>query len=147
MKRKISSKRNRSDYEIGFGRPPKATQFKKGTSGNKKGRPKGTKNIATLFHEAMHQRVVISENGQRRTVTKIEAALIQFANKAATGDPKAIQASINIARELGDLKPDPSQGSEVIRFGLKVFQKDPETGESVRMKPGSTERYDDDDDD
>ena len=144
MKRKISSKRNRSDYEIGFGRPPKATQFKKGTSGNKKGRPKGTKNIATLFHEAMHQRVVISENGQRRTVTKIEAALIQFANKAATGDPKAIQASINIARELGYLKlPDPSRGSEVIKFGLRVFEKDPETGESVRMKPGSTERYDD----
>ena len=144
MKRKISSKRNRSDYEIGFGRPPKATQFKKGTSGNKKGRPKGTKNIATLFHEAMHQRVVISENGQRRTVTKIEAALIQFANKAATGDPKAIQASINIARELGYLKlPDPSQESEVIEFGLRVFEKNPETGESVRMKPGSTERYDD----
>ena len=148
MKRKISSKRNRSDYEIGFGRPPKATQFKKGTSGNKKGRPKGTKNIATLFHEAMHQRVAISENGQRRTITKIQAALTQLANKAATGDPKAIQASINIARELGYLKlPDPSQGPEVIKFRLKVFEKDPETGENVRMKPGSTERYDDDDDD
>ena len=132
MKRKISSKRNRSDYEIGFGRPPKATQFKKGTSGNKKGRPKGTKNIATLFHEAMHQRVAISENGQRRTITKIEAALTQLANKAATGDPKAIQASINIARELGYLKlPDPSQESQVIRFGLKIFEKNPETGESV----------------
>ena len=144
MKRKISSKRNRSDYEVGFGRPPKATQFKKGTSGNKKGRPKGTKNIATLFHEAMHQRVVISENGQRRTITKIEAALTQLANKAATGDPKAIQAIINIARESGDWKlPDPSQGSEVITFGLRVFEKNPETGESVRMKPGSTERYDD----
>jgi len=146
VKRKISSKRNRSDYEIGFGRPPKATQFKKGTSGNKKGRPKGTKNIATLFHEAMHQRVAISENGQRRTITKIQAALTQLANKAATGDPKAIQASINIAREMGLLKlPEPSQESEVITFGLKVFETNPETGESVRMKPGSTERYDDDD--
>jgi hypothetical protein len=142
--RKISSKRNRSDYEIGFGRPPKATQFKKGTSGNKKGRPKGTKNIATLFYEAMHQRVAISENGQRRTITKIEAALTQLANKAATGDPKAIQASINIARELGDLKlPDPSQGSEVVRYELRVFEKDPETGEAVRVKPMTRERYDD----
>jgi hypothetical protein len=146
VKRKNSGKRNRSDYEIGFGRPPKATQFKKGTSGNKKGRPKGSKNIATLFHEAMHQRVAISENGQRRTITKIEAALTQLANKAATGDPKAIQASINIARELGDLKlPDPSQGSsQVVRFGLRVFEKNPETGESVRVKPLTREEEDDD---
>ena len=89
---------------------------------------------------------MLFRSGQRRTITKIEAALTQLANKAATGDPKAIQASINIARELGDLKlPDSSQGSQAVKFELKVFEKDPETGESVRMKPGSTERYDDDD--
>jgi hypothetical protein len=145
MKRKFPTKRNRSDYEIGFGRPPKATQFKKGISGNKKGRPKGAKNIATLFHQEMYQRVLISENGQRRTITKIEAALKQLTNKAATGDPKAIHAIINIARELGDLRlPDPMQEPQVPRLTLRVFDKDIETGELVRVKPGTRQRLDDD---
>jgi hypothetical protein len=144
VKRKIPSKRRRSDYEIGFGRPPNATQFKKGTSGNKKGRPKGTKNIKMLFREAMLKKVTILENGQRRAVPKVEAALTQLANKAATGDPKAILTILNIARESGDWNlPDSSHESEVVEYELRVFEKDPETGESVRMKPGSTERYDD----
>jgi Family of unknown function (DUF5681) len=78
-------------YLVGYGNPPKHWQFKKGTSGNKKGRPKGTKNLATLFHQEMNRRVIISENGQRRTITKAEAAIKQFVNKAATGDPKAFQ--------------------------------------------------------
>ena len=28
------------DYEVGYGRPPKSGQFKKGQSGNPKGRPR-----------------------------------------------------------------------------------------------------------
>jgi PAS domain-containing protein len=60
--------------------------------------------LRRFFSGTSRRVAAISEGGQRRTITKIEAALTQFANKAATGDPKAIQASINIARELGDLK-------------------------------------------
>jgi len=146
VKRKGPKKPGRNDYVVGYGRPPKATQFKKGSSGNKKGRSPGVKNVVTLFREAMHQRVTISENGQRRKVTKLEASLIQLANKAAIGDPKAIHAIINMSRELGDLKlPDPSQGPQARNFTLKVFEKDLPTGKYVRVKPGTTERIDDDD--
>jgi hypothetical protein len=145
VKRRTPTDRNRSRYKIGYGRPPEATQFKKGTSGNKKGRPKATKNIATLFHEVMYRRVAISENGQRRTITMIEAALKQLTNKAATGDPKAIQAMINIARELGDLKlPDPLQGPQVREIKLNIFAKDPETGQRVRVNPPNFRQVDDD---
>jgi hypothetical protein len=93
----------------------------------------------------MYRRVAISENGERRTITKIEAAIKQLANKAATGDPKAIQAMLNIARELGDLKlHDPSQQPQSRTFTLRVFEKDIATGEYVRVKPGTTERIDGD---
>ena len=101
MKKKLPAKRNQSDYAIGYGRPPKATRFKKGVSGNERGRPKGAKNVVTLFRETMAQKVPIVENGRRRKVAKFEAALIQLANKAATGDAKAFQAIMNILRELG----------------------------------------------
>lgn len=145
---KAPKKRKRSpDYEVGYGRPPKATQFKKGVSGNMQGRPKGTKNIATLFQAIMHERVLITENGKRRKISKVEAALIQLANKAATGDPKSIQTILNISRELGDMKIPESLQAPVRRtFTLRVFEKDLVTGERVRMKPGSTERMDDDED-
>ena len=141
---KASRKSKRpSDYQVGYGRPPKATQFKKGVSGNRKGRPKGRKNIATLFQEAMYERVPITENGQRRTITKIEAIIKQMINKAATGDPKAFQATLNVARELGGLKL-PLQPEGRKQFTLRVFEKDPITGERFRMKPGTTERMPDD---
>jgi Family of unknown function (DUF5681) len=76
-------------YEVGYGRPPAATQFKKGQSGNPKGRPKGTLNFATVLARTLREQVVINEGGVRKTVTKLEAATKQLVNKAASGDPGA----------------------------------------------------------
>jgi len=42
-----------AQYEVGYGRPPKATRFKPGCSGNPKGRPKGSKAPKTLLEEAL----------------------------------------------------------------------------------------------
>ena len=79
-----------SEYDIGFGKPPAATRFKRGQSGNPKGRPKGKRNAATVIMRALQAKVVINENGRRREVTKFEAAVTQVANKAAGGDLRAL---------------------------------------------------------
>jgi hypothetical protein len=84
---------------VGFGKPPQSTRFKKGISGNPKGRPKGSLNVATVFMKTLREKVVIIEHGQRRTVTKLEAALKQLANKAAGGDLRAIGQLRDLARE------------------------------------------------
>ena len=34
----------KTNYEVGYGKPPEASKFKKGKSGNPKGRPKGARN-------------------------------------------------------------------------------------------------------
>ena len=103
------------------------------------------KNLGTLFHEEMYQKVTIVENGQRRTIPKVQAALKQLTNKAATGDPRAIQAIINMANALGDLKhPDPLQEPQRHSFTLKVFEKELGTGRTVRVKPGTRQEIDDD---
>lgn len=134
-------------YAVGYGKPPKHTQFKKGTSGNKKGRPKGTKNFETLFQEEINQSIVITENGQRRRITKGKAIAKQLTNKAATGDLKAIQQTMHFSRELGDSTRDPSQKPRPLKFELRVFEKDIATGERVRVKPMTSERLEEEEDD
>jgi len=83
---------------VGYGTPPEATRFKKGSSGNPKGRPRGSLNVGTLFIKTLREKVVINENGQRKTVTKLEAALKQMVNKAASGDIRALRELLELAR-------------------------------------------------
>ena len=84
---------------VGYGTPPEATRFKKGSSGNPKGRPKGSLNVANVFIKTLREKVVINENGQRKTVTKLEAALKQLINKAASGDIRALRQLLESARD------------------------------------------------
>ncbi len=84
--------------EIGFGKPPKRTQFKKGQSGNPRGRPKSHLNIATVLEKALRENVFINENGRRKVITKLEASIKQLVNKAAAGDLRALQQLAALAR-------------------------------------------------
>jgi len=82
---------NAPEYEVGYGRPPRHSQFKKGQSGNPNGRPKGSLNLGTVLERTLRETVVINENGQRHQITKMEAAIKQLANKSAAGDLRAIK--------------------------------------------------------
>src|SRR5579862_6688106 len=84
---------------VGFCQPPTSTRFKKGVSGNPQGRPKGSLNVASVFTKALREKVVINEHGKRKIVTKLEAALKQLVNKAASGDRHSCQQLLDLARE------------------------------------------------
>ena len=85
------AKNGDANYPVGYGRPPRATQFQPGHSGNPKGRPKGILNVARVLERELRERVVINEHGRRRTVSKLEAAMKQVVNKAASGDLGALK--------------------------------------------------------
>jgi hypothetical protein len=74
------------DDEVGYGRPLRHTRFKKGQSGNPKGRPGSAKNLSTLLCEALNERVIIAENGGRREISKRQAVIKQIVNQSAKGD-------------------------------------------------------------
>ena len=84
---------------LDLGKPPQHSRFRKGLSGNPKGRPKVRRNLATVLERTLQEKVVIKENGVRRTVTKLEAAVKQLVNKAASGDLVAIrQLKLSLGR-------------------------------------------------
>jgi DNA-binding FadR family transcriptional regulator len=88
------------EYEVGYKRPPRRTRFTKGESGNPNGRPKGSKNLATLLEKELRQRVVVNENGRRRSITKQEAMIKHLVNKALSGDRRLLQLMLEEIRLL-----------------------------------------------
>ena len=77
-------------YETGYGKPPEEHQFKPGESGNKKGRPKGSKNTYALLNEILDQRIALKENNQTLKISKRIAILMQLVNKSVKGDARAM---------------------------------------------------------
>jgi Family of unknown function (DUF5681) len=88
------------DFEVGYGKPPVHTRFKRGQSGNPRGRPPGAKNLATLLNEALNELVVISENGGRKRISKRQAAFKRLVNEAAKGNWRALKLLVDILQDI-----------------------------------------------
>jgi hypothetical protein len=88
--KRVASKVKSAKQKVGRGKPPKHTQFKKGETGNKRGRPKGSKNLATLMMQAAQNPVTATINGKKRTISTLHATTMQLATRAAGGDPKSM---------------------------------------------------------
>jgi hypothetical protein len=87
-----------SSYNVGYRKPPKHSRFRKGSSGNPRGRPAGRVNVTTVLERILQERIVLRENGKERIVTKLEAVIEQVVNKAAEGDLTAFRHLIALTR-------------------------------------------------
>jgi len=102
MSRKKDSSADSDDQapeeRVGYGRPPLATRFRPGQSGNPRGRPKGARNLSTIVASALNERVAITENGRRWRITKLDAAIKQLVNRAAAGEARATALLIQLVQ-------------------------------------------------
>lgn len=88
------------DYEVGYKRPPPRSRFRKGRSGNPKGRPKATKNLKTDLMEELGERINLREGPTRKRVSKQRAMVKSLTAKAIKGDTRAASAVLGMIYRL-----------------------------------------------
>lgn len=92
---------------VGYGKPPRASRFQKGQSGNPKGRPRNRRKDIP-YDGLLGQMVTIREDGRERRVTAAEAFLLRLTQQGLAGDSVAARASleaIETARAKRGIEP------------------------------------------
>lgn len=118
----------RKDYEVGYRKTPVKTRFKKGQSGNPRGRPKGSKALRTVIDDVLDTKVVVTIGGKRRRVTKTRLLVETAVNEALVSKNFKLLEILGVFKEaqlvevpeieleftlkLEDDSPPPNDGSD-----------------------------------
>jgi len=107
--------------DVGYGKPPKATRFRKGRSGNPKGRQRGDENLLSVFKRMAIKRIKIREGDRWRTITMADAIILQNYKAALQKDQIAMSNIIRLAEESGELidRTDVKQVGRPAAFPIK----------------------------
>jgi hypothetical protein len=97
------------NYEVGYGKPPKSGQFKKGASGNPSGRPKKALDVGSQVARELNSKLTINENGKRKVITKLEALAKQLVNKGISGNSPAARIVLTLHQQALEKAPDEHQ--------------------------------------
>ncbi len=98
QKRKIKRLRlpMSSEEVVGYGRPPRAGQFKPGQSGNPKGRPKGSKNESTILKQMLNEKLSMRQpNGRVKKIPALEGIHRKQLEQALKGEVKSAAFVLN----------------------------------------------------
>jgi hypothetical protein len=112
LKRKRTVPLGNGDYVVGYGNPPKHSQYRPGESGNPAGRRKGIHNLKTDVVRTLATPVKVKEGGRTRTRSTQEGALMLLREKALRGDARALDRIFELAlrfnndtAEIGPAQP------------------------------------------
>lgn len=116
------------DYEVGYGKPPKHTQFKKGQrSANPKGRrPKEDNNYARKLKAELEKPIYVKEDGRRKRTTKGDVTLKVMVNEALAGKRWAVEKLIKILPKLFELPKETdlqaTAGGDTSKLSLSTLE-------------------------
>jgi Family of unknown function (DUF5681) len=134
-----------ADYDIGYGKPPEYTRFKKGQSGNPRGRPKKQpKDVAAHMADLLDEKQTVRMNGKTVVMTGDELMARRLMEKAMKGDAKAFEKVHQLKAqhlEAEQRRADRESANKEIVVKL-VHAKIPE--EECYKKPGERILYHED---
>jgi hypothetical protein len=93
-----------------------------GHTPNRKGRPRKSRNMLTLFNEKRDEKVSLKVEGRPTKMSRMEAWVINLWNKAIACDPKASATVMAIMRASGQLDPAPDEEQELAADDAAVLK-------------------------
>jgi hypothetical protein len=85
------------DDRVGYRRPPTQSRFRKGRSGNPRGRQKGVRNFPADVKRALETPVTINDKGKAKRVSTQEALILRLRERALNGNPRALDSLLALA--------------------------------------------------
>ena len=114
-------KKKNVDYEVGYKRPPKHSQFKKRQSGNPGGRPKkATPTISDTLGRVLSRRITVTEDGHARQLPAAEVVFVNLMMKALTGEPRAVRELVRLMERYETQVPEAYDTTD---YGAEVRRK------------------------
>lgn len=96
----VDGEERQGDYEVGYGKPPKHTQFQKGQSGNPRGRKVGARGLKKDLSDALDIKHTIKINGKLIKGRAQKLGLVALAVKAASGDLRAMKLLAELTMQI-----------------------------------------------
>ena len=135
-----------NEDEVGFGKPPVHSRFRKGCSGNSTGRPKGTKNLRTDLTEVLQERITVTEGDRKVRMSKQRAIVMTLVAKTLKGDSRITTTLLNtMFRALGfadtgeNAEPQLDAKEQDIMAGLEArFQRKAESSTKPEVLPDNS---------
>jgi hypothetical protein len=81
----INTEETKDSYEVGYGRPPKKTRFRKGVSGNPTGRPKKLLDFDAALLREGRKLITVNKNGRSVRISKHDVVVSQVMLDAMKG--------------------------------------------------------------
>lgn len=106
---------DQNTHPVGYANPPVHSRFKKGRSGNPRGRPKKPEDIYSQMQKVLKRKVKLSDSTQRMTMK--EALIYKLRELALSGDRRAMDMQRKILEEAETQRannPDPEEARREI---------------------------------
>ena len=95
---------NSDEEAVGYRNPPRHSRFKPGQSGNPNGRPKGSKNIATIVREVLAEEISVGQRGIETKLPKREVIVRKQVEKALRGDQRAAEYVLKLDMDIDTIE-------------------------------------------
>ena len=107
--------------KVGFMNPPEHTRFKKGKSGNPRGRPRKREDLNTVLHRVLNRKVRVKDNEQKLPIR--DALMWKLRDLALQGDKQAMALQRRIINESGIADPNAYSPEEKKKQFLRNLQR------------------------